>query len=538
MAEETVVRTVDIRTKGAEKNLENVADASDKVSQSTSKMEGQLDNIPGPLGKVKAGVAALGKAFKALLANPVVAVLAAIVAALAALTRAFTKTQAGADRVKEIMSALGAAFEVVTERAARLFKALGQIVRGNFKEGLDEIKGSVKGVGDELREATEAAVEFERMQRRLFEAETDQLTVNAERRAQIAELVFLTRDLTRSVEERRDALIQASELEDQILRSNIELQQQRVEIAQQEILNTPELLRTREQSRKLAEEEARLIDLQTESLRRQRQLKNRLNELDTQERTAAKAAATEQAAIAAEEEKRLAEEAKKQAERRREEMELELLMNEEFKKSMLELDKDFQKQQEDLNAQTTNTFIQNAQKRFDTEDERIAQQIENEYLLAQVKEGIYQNSLSALLGFLGEGSRIAKAVQVADATRTAIITAMQAYKSAVGIPVVGAVLGPIAAAAALAAGMANVRKIIQTPDPTGAAQPATPSVSLAQPTASVSNADFENAGQGIPTDVAIVQDQTTRGAVKTYVVQSEVSAEQEIARKKEAEASL
>lgn len=538
MAEETIVRTIDIRTEQSEKNLNEVAGATDKVSKSTGDLEAQLGAVPGPLGKVKQGIGALGKAFKALLANPIVALIAAIVAGLVALGRAFTKTQAGADKLADIMGALSAAVDVVVERAAKLFKALGQIIRGNFREGFDEMKESVAGVGAEIREATTAAVEFEAMQRRLFEAETDQLAVNAERRAQIAELVFLTRDLTKSVEERRAAIIRASEIEDEILQSNIDLQQQRLAIAQQELANTPEQLRTREQLRAIAEEEARLIDLQTQSLTRQRELKNRLNELDNKARADAKAAAAEAAQAAAEEQKRLEEEAKKKAEQRREEMELELLLNEEFEKAMLEMDQDFQKQREELDQQATDSFIANAEKRFQTEDEMIAQQIANEQLLAQVKEGIYQNSLSALLGFLGEGSRIAKAVQVADATRTAIITAMQAYKSAAGIPVVGAVLGPIAAAAALAAGMANVRQIIRTKDPVGSADPATPSVTLARPQASVSEADFENAQQGIPTDVSIVQDQTTRGAQKTYVVQSEVSAEQEIARKQEQEASL
>jgi hypothetical protein len=545
MAEETIVRTVDIRTKKSEQALGSLDKTTAKVTKSTGGLEQQLNAVPGPLGKAKQGVGALSKAFKALLANPIVALIAAIVAALVGLVKAFQKTEAGADKLNDMMAALSAAMDVIVARAAQIFKALGKIFTGRFKEGFEDMGNAVKGVGDEIREATAAAVEFEKMQRRLFEGETDIITVNAERRRQIQELIFLTRDLTVSVEERRDAIIQADAIERQILADNIKLQEQRVAIARQDIANTPEELRTREQRRKLAEEEAKLIDLQTNSLAKQRELKNRLNELENKARADAKAAAAEAAKEEADRLAALEEERKLKAEARKEEMELDLLLEEEFQKSMLELDKGFAEQSREIEEQNNEAFKKSAEERFAYEEQLIQQQIENEQMLASVKQGIYANTVTALLGFLGEGSRIAKAVQVADATRTAIITAMQAYKSAVGIPVVGSVLGPIAAAAALAAGMANVRKIIQTPDPTGAASPPTPSVSLARPQGNVSTADLVNAEQGIPQEVNVIQDSTTRGrdqagtgAMKTYVVSSEVTAEQEIDRKREEDVTI
>jgi len=538
MAEETVVKTIDIRTEGAEESLEQLAESTDKVAKSTGGLEQQLDGVPGPLGKVKQGIGAVSKAFKALLANPIVAVIAAIVAAFAGLVKAFSKTQAGADKLNDIMASLSAAMDVIVARAANIFKALGKIFTGKFKEGFQEMGDAVKGVGDEIREATAAAREFEAMQRRLFEAETDNIVANSTRRQQIEELIFLTRDLTKSFDERRAAIIEADRIEKEILADNIVLQEQRLAIARQAIANTPEELRTREQLRAVAEEEAKLIDLQTQSLAKQRELKNRLNELDNAARAAATAAASEKAREEAEKQKALEAEAKAKSDARKEEMELELLLEEEFEKSMLDLQKDFATQAEAIDKANNEALIKNAQDRFDYEEQLIQTQIENEQRLAAVKEGIYANTVTALLGFLGEGSRIAKGVQVADATRTAILSAMSAYKSAIGIPVVGSVLAPIAAAAALAVGMANVRKIIQTPDPTGAASPATPSVSLAQPQGNVNMADLMNADQGIPQQVSIIQDSTTRGAVKTYVVSSDVTAEQEIERKRMEDVTL
>jgi len=47
-----------------------------------------------------------------------------------------------------------------------------------------------------------------------------------------------------------------------------------------------------------------------------------------------------------------------------------------------------------------------------------------------------------------------------------------------------------------------------------------------------------NAEQGIPQQVAITQDSSQRGPVETYVVQSKVTAAQDIERERQREATL
>jgi uncharacterized protein YoxC len=202
MPEEVVVRKIDIQTEEAVESMQALDESTEKVAESNKKLESGLEALPGPLGKVQQGLKGLQKGFKALLANPIVLLIAAIVAALAAMFKAFTKTTEGADKMKDVMSAVSATIDVLTERAAKLFKALGQIVRGNFKEGFQQMGDAVKGVGDEIKEATRAAMEYERAVRRVFEAETNLITADAERRKQISELRFISRDLTKSYEER------------------------------------------------------------------------------------------------------------------------------------------------------------------------------------------------------------------------------------------------------------------------------------------------------------------------------------------------
>ncbi|QEG06974.1 tape measure protein [Escherichia phage Snoke] len=60
---------------------------------------------------------------------------------------------------------------------------------------------------------------------------------------------------------------------------------------------------------------------------------------------------------------------------------------------------------------------------------------------------------------LGEASAAYKAFAIAQATIATYTSAIEAYKSASAIPIVGWVLGPVAAATAVAAGLANISKI-------------------------------------------------------------------------------
>lgn len=71
----------------------------------------------------------------------------------------------------------------------------------------------------------------------------------------------------------------------------------------------------------------------------------------------------------------------------------------------------------------------------------------------------FSNVFGDLSSAMKEGSKEAKAFAVAQAVMQTYLSAVSAYQSASAIPVIGWVMGPIAAAAAVAAGMANVARI-------------------------------------------------------------------------------
>ncbi|EMY5881443.1 hypothetical protein ABCS38_004240 [Salmonella enterica subsp. enterica serovar Enteritidis] len=83
------------------------------------------------------------------------------------------------------------------------------------------------------------------------------------------------------------------------------------------------------------------------------------------------------------------------------------------------------------------------------------------YALDQVKAtgAAFGNMASNIGSALGEASTAYKAFAIAQATIATYTSAVEAYKSTAAIPVVGPYLAPVAAAAAVAAGLANVGKI-------------------------------------------------------------------------------
>lgn len=75
---------------------------------------------------------------------------------------------------------------------------------------------------------------------------------------------------------------------------------------------------------------------------------------------------------------------------------------------------------------------------------------------------VFGDLFGNISNLMAEGSEEAKGFAVAAAAMSAIASAVEAYKSTVGIPYVGPFLAPVAAASALLAGAANVKQILST----------------------------------------------------------------------------
>ena len=154
-----------------------------------------------------------------------------------------------------------------------------------------------------------------------------------------------------------------------------------------------------------------------------------------------------------------------------------------------------------------------------------------------MKEQDVANALSAgsqilgsIVSLVGEGTAVGKAAAIAQTTIDTYGSATAAYKSVVGIPVVGPALAPVAAGVAVAAGLANIKKIVSTKTPGNKSAGAPAGVQV--PTAPTFNPTTAlqagaNADNAETTITAGEQTGSTQPVVRAYVVSSEVTNQQE-----------
>ena len=93
------------------------------------------------------------------------------------------------------------------------------------------------------------------------------------------------------------------------------------------------------------------------------------------------------------------------------------------------------------------------------------QQEDIERLKNENKIQLASQAFGHLATIFGKETAAGKAAAIAQTTIDTISSAVSSYNSLSGIPIVGPALGAVAAAAALASGYANVKKIVSTPKP-------------------------------------------------------------------------
>lgn len=120
---------------------------------------------------------------------------------------------------------------------------------------------------------------------------------------------------------------------------------------------------------------------------------------------------------------------------------------------------EIRRQQEISNAEQTGASIADINAKYAELNKQI-EEAKNENKL-QLASQTFGN----LAAIFGEESKAGKAAAIAQTTIDTYQAATAAYKSLAGIPIVGPALGGVAAAAAVVAGIANVKKITATKQP-------------------------------------------------------------------------
>ena len=152
--------------------------------------------------------------------------------------------------------------------------------------------------------------------------------------------------------------------------------------------------------------------------------------------------------------------------------------------------------------------------------------------------GKISSTLKNVAKAIGEHTVAGKAAAIAAVTIDTYMSATAAFKSLAGIPVVGPVLGAVAAAAAIVAGLKNVKAImaVKTPNvPAGSSEPGF--VDIPSPSMPSTGGALPSIGDGggIPPDIASDGGGSRRapsgggggGSVRAYVIQTDISNAQQ-----------
>ena len=601
MAEE-INYNVKVNTNDATKNLNSLQSSMEGVIGEGGKIDGltqKFSAMPGALGQASTAMSGLGKQMWALVANPIGAVIAALVGAITLLYKAFTSTNDGADKLDQGLAGLGAAFEVVMNAVAKvaegliglfenpqkalsdfadmlkenitnrfeglmellpaLGKAISLLFEGEFSEagkvavdatakvalGVEDITDKVSAGIDAINklgaEAVAAANQAAKIEKILQGVEDGERALRIERSKQAKQLAtarLQMEDDTATFESRIEALKKVAVSEEELAAKELKLAKAKANAisARNKLSDASDEALSKE-----AEAIARVNDLEAESIMRKRKVVKSIESLNNQ-----KTASEKEAAKAVEDALKATEQANKEALDNRIKLAEEGINAEQDAKKLLAL-KTIEDQKE-LNAElerietertmkmidskksfqlsTTDLEIKAAQdlanKKFDIAKENAEKQKDLDKKTFDAKMAIMDATANALATFsqlAGEETAMGKALSVASAIIATYSGANKALEAGAATPP----LGYINAAAIIATGLINVKKILSVKVPgqseAGQSVPSGPSVSIIGGTADPS------------AQMSASLNRSLNKPAKAYVVGNDMSSQQALDRR-------
>ena len=198
----------------------------------------------------------------------------ALVVAVTALVAAFTKTRRGGRLLKTVMAGVGAVVEQITAR----FQILGGFIVDLFTQGptaaVQNYKKAMDDLPPSIQDAIDKSMELERATQALTDAQRALTVQRAKDRAEIKELNMIAEDTTRTLEEREAAAQKAIDIEKGLMAERERIAAEELRIAQEKAAMSDT---SDEDLQNLANLEANLINIRTESVELQTTLNNKLN---------------------------------------------------------------------------------------------------------------------------------------------------------------------------------------------------------------------------------------------------------------------
>lgn len=217
----TVDETVKVK-KGFKDVGDQVKETSQKTGEGTqrfSKLKDTLSEVHPGLDGVTSGIGKVGAAFKALLANPIILFLAAIVATLGLLYTAFSNSFEGGKKLEQVFAGIKAAGQSLIDNIDKIFSAAKNLLTLNFK-GFSQ---DIKDIGNSASAAYSAMAKLTKQAQDLHKEELQNALDGAEREKRLAILREQAQDDEIPKEKRKAALLELKKDAEQNAKDDIEL---------------------------------------------------------------------------------------------------------------------------------------------------------------------------------------------------------------------------------------------------------------------------------------------------------------------------
>lgn len=368
--------------------------------------------------------------------------------------------------------------ENVKQKTEELKAASEKVKEGyeNLKEaGVDAynaVKGALQEFNAEMQREIEMTIYLENLKADLAKLNRKYMVEDAKAQREINELREIAAQKDKfDAETRAKAGQRAIDLQNQMMDRELYMAKQRLMIHQEEMKMSESKI---EDYDKLAELEVALINVETKNSQARRKLIS--EQLNAQREAAAeeaKIALAEMERELALEEERLTKERENtekilaaadqaradqlEAARMDYENKLELARNNQF--AMLELEREGLQAQKEMELEFAESIgadkalIEQKYAEYEKEIEREKQ---------EAKIALAAGFASNIAQIFGEATAVGKAAAIAETTFNTFSAAQKAFSSLASIPVVGPALGAAAAGAAIAGGVARVKKIAST----------------------------------------------------------------------------
>jgi hypothetical protein len=344
MAEE-INYNIKVNTNDATQSVNNLNSSIQGVGKSSTAIDGigaKLGAIKGPVGTAIQSVQGFGKALLVLAANPIVLTITAIVGAVTLLYKAFASTKEGGEKVSQVMAGLGAImdvlrdvldkvreklisvfsdpqkaisdfadliktnitnrFEGLLELIPQLGKAISLLFSGEFSKagevatnavakvalGVEDVTGKLSnmadGIKDVINEAfreAQLAANIEKRLQKIADAERNLGVERAKQNKELASARLMMEDENATLDERIKALQKVGKAEEDLAAKELKLAQQKANaIKERNALSDS----SKEQLQEEADAQARVYELEAQSLMRQRKTAKAIESLTIRRR--------------------------------------------------------------------------------------------------------------------------------------------------------------------------------------------------------------------------------------------------------------